>query len=657
MTTTGAVRAGKVFVEITADNAALERGLRAAQARLRAFGAVLREVGAPLAGLGGAVVGALLGAAKTFSTMGDDLDKMSARTGVSAEALSALGYAARLSGTDLETVETGLRKMQKTVTDAATGSSEAADALGRLGLGVQDVVKLKPEEQFKLIGDRLSQVADPTQRAALALELFGRNGTALLPMLAGGAKGLSAFAEEAARLGLIVSTDAAKDAARLNDELGRLWDVAKQGAFVVGGALAPVVTEYSEKMRGAIVAAAGWVRENRELVVTALKVAGAVAAVGGALVAAGAACRAARAAMGLLTLATSVYRGVALGAAGATAALNAALAFISKNPKVAVAAVAASVAAIGAAAYLSRRELDALAQSAGAVPTSGAPPGAGGAAPEVGADGGRGGGEDWARRVHQLRLQQIEDEHARAAALTREKYDHEISEAKRAGATIVELMTIAQAEQLELQAVATDAARKHRIEAERWEHELAVLRIEGIEDAAARERALVEENYRFRTLHAGPDEAAALAAQRAAELELADAHEAARLRQAAAEIGARDADRRATIAELELRAQYEGIELERKLLELQEQRAIAAAIAAGEDVDLVRREFELRKRLLDAAQAAREEREPTRSVMGTFSSAALFGLGLRKTEYLLGEIRNGVNRLRDDVRNHGAAFE
>lgn len=632
MAQANAVRAGKAFVEVVTDNTALERGLHAAQARLKAFGAVLGAIGTPMAALGGAVAGALLGAVKTFASVGDAIDEMSARTGVSAEALSELGYAAEQSGADIETLETGLRKMQKLTAEAATGSATAAEALARLGLGVQDLTSLNPEQQFKLIADRMSQIADPTQRAALAMELFGRNGTRLLPMLAGGAKGLEEFQARARALGLTISTETARNAGRLNDELSAMWRVARAGVFVVGEALAPALKEYSEKMIRAIVAATRWIKEHRELVVTALKVGVAIGGIGTALVAVSAACRTMAWTMGSVTAVMTLYRNATLGAAGATAALHAALAFLSKNPKLAIGAIATAVGAIGAAAYLSAREINELAAEVGATAETAAKTGE----PEPPEPAVARGGENWARKVHQLRLQLIEDEGARTAALIRERYSYEIAEAKRANAEIGTLLTIAEAERLELAEVAADVARKTAAERERQEHELALLRIELIEDVAERERATIEENFRFASLHAAPAERAGLAALRAAELDVAAAreaargreaaeHEALRARQAAEAAAARDADRRWEVAELELRTKYKGIELEKQLLALQEQRTLAAAEAAGENLDLVRQEFELRRRL--AAAAAAVAAGPRSAVSGTFNAAVLFGLG------------------------------
>ena len=286
MADTKGIRAGRAFVELGVSDK-LTKGLQAAEKRLKAFGEGLRSIGTKLAAIGGAALTALFGTAKTFADMGDSLDEMSARTGVSVETLSELGFAAELAGADMETLETGLRKMQKTISEAISGSKSAADALAQLGLSVADLKGLSPEQQFKLLADRISQIQDPTARAAAAMEIFGKSGTRLLPLIADGAKGLAKFQEQARALGLTISTQAAKDASVLADALDTLWKVIKQAVFSIGSALAPTITELAGKVTRAVVALSEWIKQNKAIVVTVFQVATGVAAAGVALVALG----------------------------------------------------------------------------------------------------------------------------------------------------------------------------------------------------------------------------------------------------------------------------------------------------------------------------------------------------------------------------------
>lgn len=279
-----AIRAGRAFVELFADDTKLVRGLRAAEKKLRAFGASISRMGRQMVGLGAAVLTPLVAASKAFAAMGDSMGKMSKRTGFSAEALSELSFAAQQSGTSIEAFENGTRRMQRTITDAGMGMQSAADALEVLGLSYSQLSKLSPEEQFKLIADRLSQIKNPTTRAAIAMMIFGRSGTALLPMLEQGAAGINELMEEARALGLTMSSEDAAAAEDFTDALGRLWKVVKMTTFQVGAAMAPALQELSGWVTKVVVTFNDWLKNNRQVVVMVTKVAAAVVAGGIALV-------------------------------------------------------------------------------------------------------------------------------------------------------------------------------------------------------------------------------------------------------------------------------------------------------------------------------------------------------------------------------------
>jgi len=281
------IRAGRAFVELFADDSKLVRGLRRAEKKLKAFGSSIRNLGLKMAGLGTAILAPLLGAAKAFSSMGDQVAKMAKRTGLSVEVLSELRFVASQTGTEFESLEMGFRRMQRSIYDAGRGLSTAKDALADLGLRFEDLDGLSPEEQFKLLGEAISRIEDPTKKAAIAMTLFGRTGTNLLPMFAKGAKGIEALQKEARRLGLTMSSEDAKAAEDFTDALDALWKVVKMGVFRVGAALAPVLKQLAETITGVATKISAWVQANREIIVTVMKVAAAVLAGGIALAALG----------------------------------------------------------------------------------------------------------------------------------------------------------------------------------------------------------------------------------------------------------------------------------------------------------------------------------------------------------------------------------
>lgn len=282
------IQAGKAFFLVEVKDR-LQAGLKAAAAKLRAFGAVAAGMGAALMGASSAIAAPLAAAVNQFIGVGDQLDKMAARTGISVEALSQLKYAAGASGTSLETLEGSVRKMQKGVDDLQSGNQTAIANFGRLGLTMADLAGQSPDKQFEIVADRIAAIEDPAQRAAAAMDIFGKSGAELLPLMAGGAAGIQDLRRQAEQLGLTLSTEDASAAAKLGDTLDALRQVISGMITQIGAALAPVVTEVAGRILAVAVSVGRWIRENRELAVTAAKVAAVIGAVGAGLVALGAA--------------------------------------------------------------------------------------------------------------------------------------------------------------------------------------------------------------------------------------------------------------------------------------------------------------------------------------------------------------------------------
>jgi hypothetical protein len=326
---TGAIRAGKAFVELFADDSALRRTLGKVSGYIKSWGAGLQKIGAGFAGVGAAIVTPLAAAVGVFASMGDEIEKASGRTGVAVEALSELGYAAGQSGADLETLETGLKSMAKVIAAAASGSKSAIKTLADLGIE-DEIFGASPDKQFALLADRVAGIADPTMRAAMAMKVFGKSGVNLLPMIAGGAAGIAALRAEAHALGLTMSTEDAKAAVAFGDALDRLKNQLRQIVFTVGSALAPILNEWLDKTRSAGKAAIDWAKANKSLIVTA-------GAIGVGMIAAGAAF----AGVGLAVVALGAWIGGLSTILGVAAS---ALAFIL-TPAGAMVAVLGSIAA------------------------------------------------------------------------------------------------------------------------------------------------------------------------------------------------------------------------------------------------------------------------------------------------------------------------
>jgi hypothetical protein len=287
MSSSSSIKAGSAYIELFTKDSRLVKGLNDAAKRLDTFGKSLQGIGTKMAMLGAGIVAPLAGAAKLFADMGSDMVDMSQRTGVSVEALSELGFAAEQSGADLGTLEGSLKKMQKMLFEAASGSQSAQETLASLGLSVEQLSKLSPDEQFKLIADRMSQITDPTLKTATAMAIFGKSGTQLLPMLSSGAKGIEELQQQARDLGLTMATEDAQAAEAFGDRIDVLWKVLKKIVFTIGSAVEPVLSAMIESTVKLVVMIGDWIKNNKALIVTVFKIGLAIAAGGAAIVALG----------------------------------------------------------------------------------------------------------------------------------------------------------------------------------------------------------------------------------------------------------------------------------------------------------------------------------------------------------------------------------
>jgi hypothetical protein len=179
-------------------------------------------IGIAAAGVAGATALGVL--TKAAINNADELSKQSQSVGVAIEDLSALSYAAQMSGLSNEQLGAGLKRLSRSVFEAFEGVGPGADALELLGVKATDAQgKIRPTtDVLDDLANVFAGMEDGPAKSALAMEVFGKAGAELLPMLNGGAEGLREFKEEARRLGLVIDKDTGKAAEQFNDNLSRL---------------------------------------------------------------------------------------------------------------------------------------------------------------------------------------------------------------------------------------------------------------------------------------------------------------------------------------------------------------------------------------------------------------------------------------------------
>ena len=187
----------------------------------------IRNLGLQLGALSAVAVAGVTRELRAMTQQADRLDKLATATGVTVEELQRLGFAAEQSGSDMETVGRAVTQLQRNIQGATDGLSSYNRAFDRIGVSVRDLQGLSPDQQFLRIAQALSEVGDAGVRNATALEIFGRAGRELIPLLDRGADGIRELGDQFERTGAVISTEAARDFARFNDELNLLRQQAQ----------------------------------------------------------------------------------------------------------------------------------------------------------------------------------------------------------------------------------------------------------------------------------------------------------------------------------------------------------------------------------------------------------------------------------------------
>ncbi|CAN1721186.1 putative Phage tail tape measure protein domain-containing protein [Hyphomicrobium sp. 1Nfss2.1] len=244
---------GAIRIDVAANVASIQAQLNQIQRSFDRFGAQLSATMKGLAStlalaLGPAAIGA---AVKHVINLADRIDDLSQSLGISAEQLSAWSYAAKLSGTDLEGLASGITKLNRSLGEIASGTiNDAQRALNAMGVSAVDANgNLRSQgDIIEDVADRFSGYQDGATKAALAQALFGKSGADLIPFLNNGRIGLAALTREAERMGLIISTDTAKQASQLNDEIDKLKGYAEGAALALAGVLVPALNRAFEAL-------------------------------------------------------------------------------------------------------------------------------------------------------------------------------------------------------------------------------------------------------------------------------------------------------------------------------------------------------------------------------------------------------------------------
>lgn len=186
------------------------------------------------------------GIVSSVSTSLDSLNDLSNRIDVPVQQLQSLGLAAKLSGVDTEQFATAVTRLGVSIGKADPGGA-FDKTLRSVGVSLAEIRGLRPEQQFEQISAAIGALPTSADRAAAAVEIFGKQGAALVPLFKEGAASVEELTARAERLGIIVSEDQVSNIAKMNDAFDLVRATVEGIIGQVTGNLAPVVTAIADE--------------------------------------------------------------------------------------------------------------------------------------------------------------------------------------------------------------------------------------------------------------------------------------------------------------------------------------------------------------------------------------------------------------------------
>ena len=233
-------------VDGVAQIAGLEKSLQRVDKEATGLQGAFNRLKGATSGLGGAL-GALVPAAgvaglaalgKRAIDTADNLYDLSQRTGVAVPILSKFGAAAADSGSSVDEVAKAMGRLARGVVDPA---SKANEALRSIGISSTDASgKIKGMDQIMLeVADRFAKMPDGAQKTALAMELFGKSGANLIPMLNEGRNALGQYSAT-------IDQEMAEAANKFNDSIGAVARAVAGPFNQAITALLPLITQVAQ---------------------------------------------------------------------------------------------------------------------------------------------------------------------------------------------------------------------------------------------------------------------------------------------------------------------------------------------------------------------------------------------------------------------------
>ena len=172
---------GDLLIKIQADVSGVQQGVGKLQG---AFNSLNKVAGGLLPAISvAAVVTGFATMMEKAAAYGETIGLVAEKTGLSVEMVQSLKFAADTSGASVESLNVGVKKLSTVLSEAFSGGKAAVQSIEELGLSVEDLQKMNPDQRVMAIFNAIAKIPDVTNRSAAAVKFLGRSGPELLPLI------------------------------------------------------------------------------------------------------------------------------------------------------------------------------------------------------------------------------------------------------------------------------------------------------------------------------------------------------------------------------------------------------------------------------------------------------------------------------------------
>lgn len=186
---------------------------------------------------------------KDSAAYADELVTQSKVTGVSVEKLQEYRYAANFVDVSVDTLTSTMRRNIMAMQNAQRGTEQYTQAYERLGVSVQnkDGTLRDSETVYWELIDALGKVENLTERDALAMTIMGRSAQDINPLILAGTDAMKSYADEAHRVGYVLSDETIASYNDTNDALDRFNNTMTSAKNALASIFMPSLNSLADK--------------------------------------------------------------------------------------------------------------------------------------------------------------------------------------------------------------------------------------------------------------------------------------------------------------------------------------------------------------------------------------------------------------------------